>query len=65
MGFANPGLYWIAARNSQFKAFHDVDAGNNLLYPAKKGYDLVTGLGSPDVAGLNKGFEAFQRQAQR
>lgn len=33
-------------------AFRDVTSGNNLLYSAGKGYDLATGLGSPNWAAL-------------
>jgi kumamolisin len=65
IGFANPGLYWIAARNAKYKAFHDVTGGNNLLYAAKKGFDMATGLGTPDAAALNRGFADYQRQASQ
>jgi kumamolisin len=62
MGFATPALYWIGARNSQFHAFHDVTAGDNLLYPAKPGYDVATGWGTPDAAALATAFEAYQKR---
>ncbi len=32
--------------------FHDVTLGSNGAYAAGPGYDLVTGLGSPDVRAL-------------
>ncbi len=40
-GGATPGL-------------HDVVSGSNGAYGAKPGYDLVTGLGTIDVAALNR-----------
>jgi subtilase family serine protease len=51
MGFANPFLY------STPSSFFDVTSGNNSitgsgLYPAGPGYDLATGLGSPDATAL-------------
>ena len=53
IGFANPALYAAAG------ALHDVTTGNNDAlgvnggaYAAAAGYDLATGLGTPDVAAL-------------
>jgi kumamolisin len=37
-------------------AFHDVVTGSNGPYGAAPGYDLVTGLGSPDVGALLRSF---------
>lgn len=34
--------------------YTDITLGSNGLYPATPGYDLVTGLGAPDVAPLTK-----------
>ena len=34
--------------------FTDIVAGTNGVYPATPGYDLVTGLGAPDVRKLNR-----------
>jgi kumamolisin len=57
IGFANPILYQVAAADPT--AFNDVTVGNNDLsgkhkglYPATVGYDMATGLGTPDVAAL-------------
>lgn len=56
IGFANPALYSIASRDYA-GAFHDVTVGNNDLlgnapghYAAKRGFDLASGLGTPDAA---------------
>lgn len=57
IGFANPILYQIAA--AEPAAFNDVTVGTNDLtgknkgkYPALVGYDLATGLGTPNVSLL-------------
>jgi subtilase family serine protease len=57
LGFLNPLLYGIAANPTTYAAdFHDVTVGNNGFhgpgYSAGPGYDLPTGLGTPDVAHL-------------
>jgi subtilase family serine protease len=57
VGFANPTLYSVAA--SDPSAFHDITIGNNDmtgkndgLYPAGTGYDMASGLGTPNGARL-------------
>ena len=57
VGFANPALYQAAA--SDPSAFNDVTVGNNDLtgdngglYPAGTGYDMATGLGTPNAGPL-------------
>lgn len=59
LGMVNPALYAIAESNSYSSAFHDVTSGNNDatgensgLYPAGTGYDMATGLGTPDASNL-------------
>lgn len=57
LGFINPSLY-KAARNGPYNAvFHDITSGSNGLFggpsePAGTGYDMPTGLGSPNVANV-------------
>ena len=60
VGFANPLLYQIAA-NDYTNAFNDVTTGNNDisgdnggLFPAGTGYDMATGLGTPNGAALGQ-----------
>jgi len=48
LGFANPALYAIAQSSDYTSDFHDITSGNNGYYPAVPGYDLVTGIGSPN-----------------
>lgn len=66
LGFLNPLLYQIAATPRYTTAFHDVTTGNNAVtepdangnpvsipgYNAGRGWDAVTGLGSPDATKL-------------
>ena len=42
----------LASGSAPFPAFHDVTAGTNDFYPAGPGYDMVTGLGTPDAWNL-------------
>lgn len=63
VGFLNPTLYALAS--STPSAFHDVTAGCSLVktgsvvgtgYCASRGWDYVTGLGSPDSVALLDGI---------
>ena len=47
--FLNPLIYPLAA-----SCFRDIQTGSNGIYHATQGYDLVTGLGVPDVQALVK-----------
>lgn len=51
LGDLNPLLYRVATR-SRLPAYHDVTVGGNAVDNAGPGYDLVTGLGTPDVDNL-------------
>jgi subtilase family serine protease len=67
LGFANPALYQIAG-SAYLSNFFDVSKGgvitgaanndtynaNGGLYPVTAGYDMTTGLGSPNAAALGK-----------
>jgi subtilase family serine protease len=59
MGNINQALYSIAQSKKHYaNAFHDITVGNNDVaeigggFNAKKGWDAVTGLGSPNAAHL-------------
>jgi subtilase family serine protease len=55
LGFINPTLYSVYAGSSYDTDFHDVTSGcqtGSDAYCATVGYDLVTGLGSPNGANL-------------
>ncbi len=47
LGFLNPALYAIGVGSSYDSDFHDIVSGSNGKYSAVKGYDLVTGWGTP------------------
>ena len=60
IGFANPALY-DAAGSAYSSDFHDITSGNNDytpdgytggLYPAGTGYDMASGLGTPNGGPL-------------
>ena len=60
IGFANPALYY-AAGSAYGSDFSDITSGNNDmtgsnggLYPAGSGYDMATGLGSPNATALTQ-----------
>ncbi|MGV0990628.1 MAG: S53 family peptidase [Mycobacterium sp.] len=54
VGDLNPLLYKVATPSPGFvPAFHDISLGGNAIMPASTtGYDMVTGLGTPNVANL-------------
>ena len=58
VGFLNPALYAIANRTNYNACFHDITTGNNIgtgtpgLFYAVTGYDLCTGLGTPNGTNL-------------
>jgi subtilase family serine protease len=58
LGFLAPRLYQIYENPTLYaEAFHDITVGNNSFggvpgYSAAPGWDPVTGLGTPDAAGL-------------
>jgi kumamolisin len=58
VGFFNPILYHLANSAVPYPAFHDITVGGNDFYSATPGYDMVTGLGSPDVYNLARDLKA-------
>jgi subtilase family serine protease len=58
LGQANPELYAIAGNGREYRQdFHDITVGNNgfdsdTSFQAGPGYDLPTGLGTPDASNL-------------
>jgi subtilase family serine protease len=52
VGYSNPALYGLFNAQQQSPAFHDVNTGNNLYYPATNGYDMASGIGTPDVNNI-------------
>jgi kumamolisin len=60
LGDLNPQLYRIAA-GAPLPAFRDVTLGGNAVDSAAPGYDLVTGLGTPDVDNLVHNLLVLQK----
>ncbi len=58
VGFLNPALYAIAGGGNYANCFHDITTGDNIgsgtpgLFYAVAGYDLCTGLGTPNGTNL-------------
>ena len=52
LGFINPYLYSFGVSSSYDTDFHDITSGKSGSNAAGKGYDLVTGWGSPNGLGL-------------
>ncbi|HEV2437434.1 MAG TPA: S53 family serine peptidase [Verrucomicrobiae bacterium] len=54
VGFLNPALYALANSTNYHACFHDITTGNNIgtgtpgLFNAVAGYDLCSGLGTPN-----------------
>ena len=62
LGFIDPVLYALAATPQRYPPFHDVTVGANRFYPATKGWDFATGLGSPDVYNLARDVVAYLKE---
>jgi kumamolisin len=60
IGDINPLLYRIAA-GAPLPAFRDVTLGGNAVDTAGPGYDLVSGLGTPDVDNLVRNILVLQK----
>jgi subtilase family serine protease len=58
--FASPLLYAISSLGWKYPPFHDVISGTNRHYLAGPGWDLATGLGSPDVYNLATAAVAYR-----
>jgi len=64
-GFINPAIYHIATASNYGLCFHDVTTGNNTwpsspnLFYAASGYDLCTGLGTPNGTNLINALASY------
>jgi kumamolisin len=56
LGMINPALYGLFNAPQAFPAYHSVTTGDNLFYPATPGYNMATGLGTPDVYNIVRDF---------
>ncbi len=62
LGNLNPLLYRVASGANR-PGFRDVGLGGNAVDLATSGYDLVTGLGTPDTANLARDLLDIQKGA--
>jgi kumamolisin len=62
LGDLNPLLYRVAA-GSNLPGFHDVTLGTNAVDASTPGYDLVTGLGTPNADNLARDLLNAQKAA--
>ena len=53
LGNLNPDLYQVA-KGSAVPGFRDIQLGGNAISPGGSGFDMVTGLGTPNVENLVK-----------
>jgi kumamolisin len=60
IGNMNPLLFRVAA-NAARPGLHDVIVGGNAIYEAVPGYDLVTGLGTPNTDNLVRDILDIQK----
>ena len=60
LGDLNPLLYKVA-EGSRLPGFRDVTLGGNAVADATPGYDMVTGLGTPDVDNLVRNILVLQK----
>jgi kumamolisin len=60
LGDVNPLLYRVA-EGARLPAFRDIVLGGNAVALAGPGYDLVTGLGTPNVDNLVRNILALQK----
>jgi kumamolisin len=64
LGDINPLLYRIA-QGSKLPGFRDITAGGNAVDNPVEGYDMVSGLGSPNVYNLARGLLDAQEAQSR
>jgi kumamolisin len=62
LGHVDVALYTLYNTSQPYAPYHDVTTGTNLYYQAGPGYDLATGIGTPnawniarDIAGITGG----------
>lgn len=49
LGSASADIYALFNTTQTYEAYHDITSGNNLYYSATTGYDVASGIGSPDA----------------
>jgi subtilase family serine protease len=52
LGWPNALFYQMFRSSQPYSAYHDITIGDNSVYASESGYDMVTGIGSPDAWNL-------------
>jgi len=66
IGLLNPILYWIYNNKTWYqRAFHQITFGFNGEYYANEGYNLVTGIGSPNVGELTSAIKWYYNNVKQ
>jgi kumamolisin len=60
LGDLNPLLYRVT-EGARLPSFRDIVLGGNAVAVAGPGYDLITGLGTPDVDNLVRNIRILQK----
>jgi kumamolisin len=64
LGNANPLLYRVAA-GADLPGFRDIHLGGNAVDLSQPGYDVVTGLGTPNTFNLVQNILKVQPEVAR
>ena len=59
IGNAHDLLYQLFNTPQTFAAYHDITAGDNRFYPATAGYDMASGVGTPDAFNIARDLAAM------
>jgi len=58
VGDPHATLYRLFNTQQSFLGYHDITQGDNLNYPATAGYDMASGIGTPDAWNLARDIAA-------
>lgn len=62
LGSGHDALYGLFTNQQPYAPYHDVTKGDNLYYSAKVGYDLATGMGTPNAWNIARDLAASNIQ---
>ncbi|MGH7910652.1 MAG: S53 family peptidase, partial [Candidatus Dormibacteraceae bacterium] len=65
LGLDSQALYALAAGSPKLPPFHDITVGGNMVYNAFTGYDLVSGVGSPNAWNLAQDLAQYEKNGGR
>lgn len=59
LGNVDAALYTLYNSSQPYPAYHDVTTGNNLYYQTGTGYDMATGIGTPNAWNIARDIAAI------